>query len=449
LQQLSAVCDESKATDSAMAINALSPAIQRILQASFASGVDKDGKASIKSDKSFSALVAKAGDFTASLLPLAILSCQLGGALGDSAPMASPLKAAANGAVLILQLVQKEKDRRDEIVIEFDRVSFQSRRVSMIQALPSEQVDPLLIEKSLDLMSEIINFLSATLKYLKHGFFANLVNSMIFGLQEWQDSLKALHLACEEFDQALILQIARGVGKIQSSSTMLNETLESMTMGPNNREFIKWLQPTRENRAQLLSLREQRSEGTLQWVLELDVFTKWRLGNLSSSFPAQTLWMTGLPGVGKSTISAFLHDVLKLQYPDSICLYFYCRSGTAGLTTAHQMVRSLCHQLTQQESFYQRYLKQMLELPLGGGTENLLLLFETLLKEPLSKGPDSGPVFVILDGLDELDDTNSETNQAKYSSRTDLEVALGQLLLIGSLRILATSRSTAETKRVF
>jgi hypothetical protein len=102
--------------------------------------------------------------------------------------LASPLKAAANGTALILQvketnpylagsvlilaqLAQKEKERGEDFVLELNRISYQSRRISVIQKHPRDRIMPLLSEKSVDLLAAIIEFLTAAIMFLQHGFF--------------------------------------------------------------------------------------------------------------------------------------------------------------------------------------------------------------------------------------------------------------------------------------
>lgn len=215
--------------------------------------------------------------------------------------------------------------------------------------------------------------------------------------------------------------------------------------------FRKWLAPsTWEVEAQLQANLSQRASGTLHWILELEKFKTWRVGELDSASltAAQTLWITGLPGTGKSTASAYLYNLLVCQYPDAIILHFFCKSGTPGLTTAHDLVRTICHQLTEKDAFYRRYLQGMPNLPTASGCESLTLLFKTLIKEPLLKGPQESEIFIFLDGLDELDDTSRRDNQPSYTNKSEIEVLLEQVVSLPRAKILVTSRSSPELKGI-
>jgi hypothetical protein len=69
------------------------------------------------------------------------------------------------------QLAQQESDRGEEFAIELERIAYQSRRVSEIQKYPRSSINTLLLEKSLGLMTAIVEFLTASLMYWQHGFF--------------------------------------------------------------------------------------------------------------------------------------------------------------------------------------------------------------------------------------------------------------------------------------
>lgn len=168
----------------------------------------KLGKKAKATKESVRKWAKKAGEFTGKLLPLAITACRFTAVAGDASVIAFPLKAAANGVALVLQLAQKENQRGEELFEELDRISYQSRRAVEIQKLPRESLNSILLEKSLTLMAEVINFLTSALKYLSNSYLTKVTKTLLFGPEIWQTAIKSLHLAYEEYDQALLLQIA-------------------------------------------------------------------------------------------------------------------------------------------------------------------------------------------------------------------------------------------------
>jgi hypothetical protein len=151
------------------------------------------------------------GEFVGNLIPLAIVGCTVVGAVGDGNAVGAPLKSIAIGAALVLQQAQAEKTRRDEVVIEMERISYQSRRVEYMQQYPPDKLNPLVREKALGLLAETLNFFTTAVKYWKHGFFRNVGRALALGPEVWKSTVAALHLAYEEYDQALLLQISGNV----------------------------------------------------------------------------------------------------------------------------------------------------------------------------------------------------------------------------------------------
>jgi len=214
--------------------------------------------------------------------------------------------------------------------------------------------------------------------------------------------------------------------------------------------FKDWLSPsTWQVEAQLLANRSQRAEGTISWVLELEAFKTWRLGRLAGRDSTGTsLWISGLPGAGKSTISAFLYDILKLQYPDSPILHFFCKSGSPGLSTCADILRTVCFQLLERDPFIQRYLRDRPSLPSSSGNKSTLLMFNTLIKEPLLASRPKADVFVLIDGVDELEAAVGEGASPQYDAKTDIEVLLEQLTSLARVKVLVTSRPSPQLRKI-
>src|SRR5437762_1972271 len=79
-----------------------------------------------------------------------------------------------------------------------------------------------------------------------------------------------------------------------------------------DQEFFEWLSPSVwQVEAQLCVLRNQRHKSTLNWVKDLQQFCNWRTCTTELYDKHRILWFTRLPGVGKSTISAYLVDFIR------------------------------------------------------------------------------------------------------------------------------------------
>jgi NACHT domain len=182
------------------------------------------------------------------------------------------------------------------------------------------------------------------------------------------------------------------------------------------------------------SLRKQRAPNTLQWLWRTEELREWisqASDCVSSSGP---LWINGAPGVGKSIIAAYLVDVLKFLYPDSIVAYFFGKAGSAGLSGAKDVLQTVacqCMQDSAARSCIELLSTSCFQFGDGIGTN---LMFEKLVKEPLQC---SGKrAFIVLDGLDEVD----ETTEDEIETRAQLDILLECFTHLPSSRLVLFSR---------
>ena len=214
--------------------------------------------------------------------------------------------------------------------------------------------------------------------------------------------------------------------------------LQSQTQ---DKEFLDWLSPSYWLvEAQLSAARKQRAAGTLQWVRNLSELRAWHCRE--SNIMEQTLWIRGAPGVGKSTIAAYLVDFIKCLYPDSIVTYFFCKNGQVGLMTARDILRTFAYQCMANPAVRSKLenLKESgfkLEEKLG-----VSFLFEKLLKEPLDAV--NNDLYIILDGLDEAD----EKVQDEIEKRPELDILIQCLAGLPRCRFAVFSRPPSDVVRM-
>jgi tetratricopeptide (TPR) repeat protein len=173
-------------------------------------------------------------------------------------------------------------------------------------------------------------------------------------------------------------------------------------------------------------------------------FRAWRLAELHESAKDRILWIRGPLGIGKSTMAGYFIDILKCLYPKSTVAYFFCRGHQSGLTKAHDIVRTLAYQCMENDRSVRSILEALKHKDFRI-TENLgvAFLFEKLLLEPL-RGT-SKEIYIILDGLDEADFTQDESDP---SALPDLHILLKCLSKLKSTRLLFISRPNANVSSV-
>ncbi|KAI2626752.1 hypothetical protein GGR54DRAFT_483461 [Hypoxylon sp. NC1633] len=164
------------------------------------------------------------------------------------------------------------------------------------------------------------------------------------------------------------------------------------------RELISWLgAPNVENDQYHYSKVRDECPGTGRWLLDIQVFKEW----IDPRFPTipPLLWMTGMPGAGKTILTSLVVEEVRKLSPAPITLFFYCKNGDEERNNFVSIGRSFLAQLLSTSS------KDIL-LPFywdkfSSSTEPVLStysLVETMLEVTLLNCPS---VYIALDGIDE------------------------------------------------
>ncbi|KAH9069639.1 hypothetical protein EDB83DRAFT_2582967 [Lactarius deliciosus] len=180
---------------------------------------------------------------------------------------------------------------------------------------------------------------------------------------------------------------------------------------------------------------DRQHEGTAEWFFESDQFENWKLtGSL--------LWIHGKPGFGKSVLcSAIINDLRTLCKAGSTSMaYFYFDFRDADKKARRNLLSSLLDQLSTRSNAFCDILSRLYEAHDDGTRQPNDKALTQCLKEMLTL-PDQGPVYLIIDALDECPDT-SDIPSAREQV-LDLVKDLVNLRL-SSLHICVTSRPEVD-----
>lgn len=367
-------------------------------------------------------IASKVGNAIGKIYPLASLTLGLAAYATESATLA-PVKGAANSLSLLLQIADQEQSRGEDFLKQLDRIQYQALRVAEVQKHNDLEVSELLLEKSTNLMTAVILFLKDSIMFFRHDYFYNLGKTVLLGPKIYSDARAALELAIAEYDQALLLQVTI---KVLAMRTGIPPPQPDPKFQQS--ELAAWLKSSYwDVDAQFLNNCELRAPGTLQWVLEAEEFRRWRLTD------SESLWLNGLPGVGKSIITAYLIQVLKAQHPDAVVLYFFCKAGDSTLDNVDRLIRTLAMQLALAAPEAREKLQALKEE--GFQTEKAdAYAFSRLIRDTITVV--SRPIFVVIDGLDECFGGEAGVDNA-------IETLLDGLQKL-EVKLLVSSRPTPE-----
>ncbi|KAH7329756.1 hypothetical protein B0J17DRAFT_740343 [Rhizoctonia solani] len=145
----------------------------------------------------------------------------------------------------------------------------------------------------------------------------------------------------------------------------------------------------------------------------------------------KVLWMNGLPGMGKTTIS---YSLCKWLYDEHLLgASYFCSRTPSVCGSLERLIPTIAHQLAGFLPVFQSSLCKVLEEHPDSNSLEPHLQYERLLLRPLqeAKGQISKDTFIVIDGLDECED---------YLS---IQIHLEQLLCLPTelrIRLFITSR---------
>ncbi|KAH6626209.1 hypothetical protein B0J18DRAFT_443769 [Chaetomium sp. MPI-SDFR-AT-0129] len=139
-------------------------------------------------------------------------------------------------------------------------------------------------------------------------------------------------------------------------------------------------------------LLDRSAKASAQWLVTDNMFQGW----LDVSNPAmRLLWLQGIPGAGKTFLSAVAVDEAKKRHRT---LFVFVSHIHQSSTTTKSILQSLLFQLAFDLEDAQSVLVESNERELLGNTQYVRDLLKTLLSTP-----GVGPTYIILDGLDEME----------------------------------------------
>jgi WD40 repeat protein len=174
-------------------------------------------------------------------------------------------------------------------------------------------------------------------------------------------------------------------------------------------------------------------EGSCEWVLKNKLFQSWRE---SASPTPQVLWLRGLPGTGKSVLSASVIQYLREKGVD--CSFYFFRYGNQTRTSLNAFLRSMAYQIACLVPDYGRKLAKLSDNGFNFEKAESRMLWQKLFIQALFKVNLYKPLYWVIDGLDESDSPTTLLNLLSSISSSNL-----------ALRILFVSRKSQTLSMSF
>ncbi|KAL9596015.1 MAG: hypothetical protein Q9179_004764 [Wetmoreana sp. 5 TL-2023] len=157
--------------------------------------------------------------------------------------------------------------------------------------------------------------------------------------------------------------------------------------------------------------RSRWTQGTCEWILSHSTFLSWLENN--NAHP-HTLWLNGLPGCGKSVLSAFL--IRRLQDMGRNCHYYFFRFGDHTKRTVSNMLRSIAYQIALKNVELRTQLQKLADDAVKLEKADERVIWQKIFVSRLCRLEIKSPMYWIVDALDECDDPQKLLNSVSSVS---------------------------------
>ncbi|KAF8263087.1 hypothetical protein EI94DRAFT_1741814 [Lactarius quietus] len=337
----------------------------------------------------------------------------------------------------------------------FERIGFFFNR---LEAYTEVTPTPAMTDIITDIMVEVLTIFGIATKELRRGSAKKLLRKLA-GLTNLEDALKKLdRLTQEEARMALaeVLKITHNVsdgvkvviedGKeakvaAKEAKSIIQQTaysVDEIRWDQLKQLLRSWLSPADPSTNHNIA-RKAQHRGTAVWFFRGSVFLEWQSSG-------SLLWIHGKPGSGKSVIcSSVVQDIMAVcEAGSAIMAYFYFDFRDLNKQSCHDLLLSLVTQLSTRSSPYCDILHRVYETHEKGTRQPSDDILKECLKEMLTL-QGQGPIFIILDALDECPDSPGIP-----SPRDEVLQLVKELvdLALKELHICATSRPEVDIRAV-
>lgn len=131
-------------------------------------------------------------------------------------------------------------------------------------------------------------------------------------------------------------QMNESIEHVHGSIKHVHDDMERMRRSEIFENYLEWLKHVDvEGKLKDLLIPKKNAEkgtdvATSSWILEDDHFKKWITPRKGRN---HVFWLTGEPGVGKSTLTAYIITEMQKWQPTGVA-YFFCKQNSYSFVTA-------------------------------------------------------------------------------------------------------------------
>ncbi|KAI9435323.1 hypothetical protein H4582DRAFT_681514 [Lactarius indigo] len=364
--------------------------------------------------------------FTKWLIPTVNVLYAFSAALGEGVGLVfSPAKVIFAGAGVLLLAAKDVAASQDALIEIFDRIESFFRRLETYTEVPTTEA---MKDTIIKIMVEVLGIFGIVTKEMKQGRAKRYLKKLI-GRKDIEDALARLDKLTQQEAQMAIVQVLKVAHDVKDGVEIVGdqvnvaiedgkETRALLQQTANNidkdrrcqvrKDHRAWLSPPDPSTNQNIACTTQH-EGTAAWFFQGSLFLEWKSKSTTS-----LLWIHGKPGSGKSILcSAIIQDITALREAGLASMaYFYFDFKDTDKQNIRNLLPSLLTQLSARSHGRCNILSQLYEAHDDGAHKPSTSTLIACLKEMLAL-PDQGPIYIILDALDECPNTSGIPSSRK------------------------------------
>ncbi|KAL8747538.1 MAG: hypothetical protein Q9184_007585, partial [Pyrenodesmia sp. 2 TL-2023] len=178
-------------------------------------------------------------------------------------------------------------------------------------------------------------------------------------------------------------------------------------------------------------------QGSCEWILLRTQYQAWLAGDSGLS---RILWLHGVPGCGKSVLSAFLLG--QLRDMGHSCQYFFFRFGDKAKRSVNLMLRSIAYQIAAEIPELRFQLEKLADDAVRLEKAESRIIWQKVFISRLFTLRIRQPLYWILDALDECE--SPQLLLSLLSSISSSQLSLRIILVGRSTEILSTALQQLE-----
>ena len=272
------------------------------------------------------------------------------------------------------------------------------------------------------LYSDILEFHRRVYQFFRHKGW-HLWFAFAWGHFErrFETILSNLAAHCDLLDKEAAAVHFSEMKRMREMAELRHEEFEQSRDNRMAQQVFAWLSAAEDRQEELLhQLADIRHPGTCNWILDDDQIFPW----IENENGDPIIWMTGIPGAGKSLLCSLIVENLENVHKDISTLYYFCKSSEKEKDTCGSVLCTLATQLLRQNLYMAPLIHQAY---LHKGRSNPAM--KRMLKDVLSTVKSTR---VVLDGIDECD---YPVQKEVLNSLVELQKHVGD-----SCKILVSSR---------